>query len=77
MPRRTEDDASIPFTVRFPPNVEATLVAVAKRLGLDKSNTVRFLIMSKGRELGVDQTDVIDSTSTGPRPRRAKRKPQT
>jgi hypothetical protein len=74
MPRRNEDDASIPFTVRFPPNVEATLVAVARQLGLDKSNTVRFLIMSKGRELGIDATDVLEGRPTAERPRRTKRK---
>jgi hypothetical protein len=60
--------SSTPFTLRLTPAVESALETVATQLGLDRSSTIRFLIMQKAREL-----DATAKPLEPPAPKRAPR----
>lgn len=41
------------MVVRLRPEPDAALDAIARELGLDRSSTIRFLVMEKARALGL------------------------
>lgn len=42
-----------PMTVKWPPAADAALEALAAELALDRSATIRFVVMEKARAMGL------------------------
>jgi hypothetical protein len=59
---------------RFPPPAESALDAVATALGLDRSATIRFLVLEKARALGLGAVSSFGGSAPEadcrPKPRR-------